>query len=90
MNLGDSYSAGTRLAHDTTGGIAGNRRLPADRRPAPLPPKKPDRGALAGRVRPAGIRLDFTERGRVGEDQSDARIGPRPAVGHLRNAVHVH
>lgn len=39
VNLGDSYSAGTRLAYDTTGGVAGNRRLPAGRRPAPLPAK---------------------------------------------------
>lgn len=39
INLGDSYSAGTRLAYDTTGGINGYRSLPAGRRPAPLPAK---------------------------------------------------
>jgi hypothetical protein len=39
VKLGDSYSAGTRLAYDTTGGIAGTRQLPAGRRPAPLPAK---------------------------------------------------
>lgn len=39
INLGDSYSAGTRLAYDTTGGIAGNRQLPAGRRRVPLPAK---------------------------------------------------
>ncbi|GAB1644227.1 DNA-methyltransferase [Krasilnikovia sp. MM14-A1259] len=39
VNLGDSYSAGTRTAYDTTGGITGNRHLAAGRRPAPLPGK---------------------------------------------------
>jgi DNA modification methylase len=39
VNLGDSYSAGTRLAYDTTGGITGSRQLPQGRRPAPLPAK---------------------------------------------------
>lgn len=39
VNLGDSYTAGTRLAYDTTGGIAGSRQLPAGRRSAPLPGK---------------------------------------------------
>ena len=39
VNLGDSYSAGNKLAYDTTSGITGSRQLPDNRRAAPLPPK---------------------------------------------------
>lgn len=37
LNLGDSYTGGTRRAYDTRSGITGGRQLPAVRYGSPLP-----------------------------------------------------
>jgi hypothetical protein len=87
VNLGDSYSAGTRLAYDTTGGLAGSRQLPGGRRPAPLPAKNligvPWRAAFA--LQASGWWL--AQRGGVGEVEPGAGVGAGPAVGDLRTAL---
>jgi site-specific DNA-methyltransferase (cytosine-N4-specific) len=76
LNLGDSYSAGGGAATGMHAYLG--RHLNAHKAPG-MRAKKPARPAVAGRVFPAGRRLDPAERDRVAQAERDARIGPRPA-----------
>ena len=84
LNLGDSYSA-------SGGGATGMHAYLGEHitthRATGLQREEPARPALAGRVRPAGGRLDSAERDRLAQAQRDARVGPRPAQLPARAAV---
>ncbi len=81
-----------RLRRRTDQWQAGRGRGAADppTRPGSAAAEEPARGAVAGRLRAAAVRLVAAQRRGVGQDQPDARVGHRPAVGHLRTGLPAH